>query len=174
MDGQPWFNPICVGWLPQEPVASRECLDLRTWIIASGWSVNRHRMIEGFPTRFVPSVSCASSAGGRTCWREHVMVERFWRSLKYECVHLHAFEDPREVDDRIAAWIEFYNYQRMHLALENRSPPTRCTTRQASSTKMRYENENSNNRNTPMGVLKWVDLQLKSVPKLSHQTSPPL
>ena len=25
---KPWFNLICVGWLPQEPVASRECLGL--------------------------------------------------------------------------------------------------------------------------------------------------
>ena len=51
----------------------------------------------------------AISMDGKGCWRDNVMIERFWRSLKYECVHLHAFDDPREADARIAAWIEFYN-----------------------------------------------------------------
>ena len=40
---------------------------------------------------------------------------------------------------------------------------------------MRHKNENSKNRNPPQGgVLKWVELQLKSIPKLSHQTAPPV
>ena len=64
----------------------------------------------------------AISMDGKGCWRDNVMVERFWRSLKYECVHLHAFEDPREADARIAAWIEFYNHQRRHQGLANRTP----------------------------------------------------
>ena len=64
----------------------------------------------------------AISMDGKGCWRDNVMIERFWRSLKYECVHLHAFEDPREADARIAAWIEFYNHQRRHQGLANRTP----------------------------------------------------
>ncbi len=30
-------------------------------------------------------------------WVDNVMVERLWRSLKYECVYLHAFETGSEV-----------------------------------------------------------------------------
>lgn len=32
------------------------------------------------------------SMDGRGRWMDNVMIERLWRSLKYECVYLHAFE----------------------------------------------------------------------------------
>jgi putative transposase len=41
---------------------------------------------------------CCSRAGvrismdGRGRWMDNVFIERLWRSLKYECVYLHAFE----------------------------------------------------------------------------------
>ena len=34
---------------------------------------------------------------GKGSWRDNVMIERLWRSLKYECVYLHAFADGREL-----------------------------------------------------------------------------
>lgn len=30
------------------------------------------------------------TAGGR--WRDNIYIERFWRSMKYECIYLHAYE----------------------------------------------------------------------------------
>jgi len=33
---------------------------------------------------------------GRGRWMVNVFVERLWRSLKYECVYLHAFETGSE------------------------------------------------------------------------------
>ena len=32
------------------------------------------------------------SMDGRGWWRDNIYVERFWRTLKYECVYLQAFE----------------------------------------------------------------------------------
>ena len=29
---------------------------------------------------------------GRGRWMDNVFIERVWRSLKYECIYLHAFE----------------------------------------------------------------------------------
>ena len=64
----------------------------------------------------------AISMDGQGCWRDNVVVERFWRSLKYECVFPHAFEDPREARDRVGSWIAFYNRRRPHQALGYRTP----------------------------------------------------
>ena len=36
---------------------------------------------------------------GRGRWMDSVFIERLWRSLKYECVFLNAFESDREVND---------------------------------------------------------------------------
>ncbi len=32
---------------------------------------------------------------GRGRWMDNVFIERLWRSLKYECVYIHAFETAR-------------------------------------------------------------------------------
>lgn len=32
------------------------------------------------------------SMDGRSWWTDNVFIERLWRSLKYECLSLHAFE----------------------------------------------------------------------------------
>ena len=34
---------------------------------------------------------------GRGRWMANVFIERLWRSLKYECVYLHAFETGSEL-----------------------------------------------------------------------------
>ena len=62
------------------------------------------------------------SMDGQGRWRDNVMIERLWRSLKYECVLLHAFQDPHEARQRIGTWFDFYNDERPHQALGNRTP----------------------------------------------------
>ena len=40
---------------------------------------------------------------------DNVFVERLWRSLKYEEVYLHAYENVKEARLSIGRWINFYN-----------------------------------------------------------------
>src|SRR5512146_3353762 len=49
---------------------------------------------------------------GRGRWLDNVFVERLWRSLKYEEVHLKAYADGREARAGIGAWVAFYNDRR--------------------------------------------------------------
>lgn len=64
----------------------------------------------------------AISMDGRGRWMDNVFVERFWRSLKYEEVYLRAYDSIAEARAGISAYIEFYNYERPHQALGNRTP----------------------------------------------------
>ena len=48
---------------------------------------------------------------GRGRWMDNVFIERLWRSLKYECVYLHAFETGREPRAGLGRWITYYNHQ---------------------------------------------------------------
>nr|WP_254693908.1 IS3 family transposase [Sulfitobacter sp. D7] len=52
----------------------------------------------------------------------NIFVERLWRSLKYECVYLHAWETGSEARDGVRKWIEFYNHKRPHSALGGKPP----------------------------------------------------
>jgi putative transposase len=54
------------------------------------------------------------SMDGRGRWIDNRMIERLWRSLKYECVFLNAFETGLEARQGIGAWIAYYNQERPH------------------------------------------------------------
>ncbi len=62
------------------------------------------------------------SMDGRGRWLDNVFIERLWRSLKYEEVHLKVYADGREARAGIGAWFAFYNTRRPHQALGGRTP----------------------------------------------------
>ena len=62
------------------------------------------------------------SMDGRGRWMDNVFIERLWRSLKYECVYLHAFETGSELRAGLTKWIGYYNARRPHSALAGRTP----------------------------------------------------
>ena len=55
-------------------------------------------------------------------WMDNVFIERLWRSLKYECVFLNAFETGSEARTGIGRWIGYYNTNRPHSTFGGRTP----------------------------------------------------
>jgi putative transposase len=62
------------------------------------------------------------SRDGRGRWLDNVFVERLWRSLKYEEVHLKAYTNGLEARIGIGQWFRFYNETRPHQALGYKTP----------------------------------------------------
>ena len=62
------------------------------------------------------------SMDGKGRFLDNIFIERLWRSLKYECVYLHAFSGGREARAGIGRWIDFYNHRRPHAAHGGRTP----------------------------------------------------
>jgi putative transposase len=73
-------------------------------------------------TQILHDATVKVSMNGRGRWMDNVMIERLWRSLKYECVYLHAFETGSATREGIGKWIDFYNTERPHSALGGRTP----------------------------------------------------
>ncbi len=59
---------------------------------------------------------------GKGRFLDNIFVERLWRSLKYECVYLHAWETGSEAKAGVRKRIHFYNYKRRHSALGGQPP----------------------------------------------------
>ncbi len=53
---------------------------------------------------------------------DNIFIERLWRSLKYECVYLHAWETGSQAKAGIGRWMTFYNQQRPHAAHGGQPP----------------------------------------------------
>ncbi|MEK6730285.1 MAG: IS3 family transposase [Planctomycetota bacterium] len=62
------------------------------------------------------------SMDGKGRWMDNVMIERLWRSLKYECIYLHAFETGSEAKSEIGKWFDRYNTKRPHSSLDDKTP----------------------------------------------------
>ena len=62
------------------------------------------------------------SMDGRGRFMDNIFIERLWRSIKYEEVHLKAYADGREARAGIGSWMTFYNFRRPHQAMNNQMP----------------------------------------------------
>jgi len=73
-------------------------------------------------TEVLKKTGVAISMDGRGRWRDNIVVERLWRSLKYECIYLNAYESGSECRRGLGAGIELYNRRRPHTSLDDRTP----------------------------------------------------
>lgn len=69
-----------------------------------------------------PSIQISMDSKGRAL--DNIMIERFWRSLKYEEVYLKDYQIPREARINIRDYMALYNFERPHQSLNYRTPAT--------------------------------------------------
>lgn len=62
------------------------------------------------------------SMDGKGRWVDNVYVERFWRTLKYECIFLLGIETVADLHKQVAIYIEYYNKRRLHSTLSYKTP----------------------------------------------------
>ena len=64
----------------------------------------------------------AISMDGKSEWRYNILVERLWRSVKYEEVYLRAYDSVSEACASIGQYLTFYNGRRPHSSLDGKTP----------------------------------------------------
>ncbi len=73
-------------------------------------------------TQVLKDADIGISMDGRGRWMDNVFIERLWRSIKYECVYLHAFETGQQLHAGLSSYIRHYNFSRPHSSLAGRTP----------------------------------------------------
>ncbi len=64
----------------------------------------------------------AISMDGKGAWRDNVVVERLWRTIKYEEVYLRAYRSVSEARRGLSRYLAFYNRSRPHSSLGGQTP----------------------------------------------------
>ena len=62
------------------------------------------------------------SMDGRGAWRDNVVVERLWRTIKYQAVYVRAYDTVAEARASIGRYLDFYNAGRPHSQHGGRTP----------------------------------------------------
>jgi putative transposase len=72
--------------------------------------------------KVLQAAEIAISMDGKGAWRDNVFVERLWRTVKYEEVHLRAYGGVSEARASIGRYLGFYDGTRPHSSLGGRTP----------------------------------------------------
>ena len=62
------------------------------------------------------------SMDGKGRWIDNVLVERLWRSVKYEEVYLKAYDSIGAARASLGQYFTYYNSKRRHQSLDRRTP----------------------------------------------------
>ena len=76
---------------------------------------------QGF-TQVLKDQGVKISKDGKGRYQENIMMERLWRTVKYEEIYLKAYAGAVEARKEIGAYFHFYNSQRPHQVLGYRTP----------------------------------------------------
>lgn len=73
-------------------------------------------------TNYVKEQGARQSMDGKARWIDNVIIERWFRSLKYDNIYINEYRSPKELRLGIASYIKEYNYDRPHQSHENAVP----------------------------------------------------
>ena len=59
---------------------------------------------------------------GKGRWIDNVIIERFFRSIKYEEIYINPCDSVIELKSRIKNYINYYNNERIHQSLDYNTP----------------------------------------------------
>jgi len=73
-------------------------------------------------TQILKNHNIRISMDGRGRWMDNVLIERLWKSVKYEDVYLKAYSSIAEARKELAKYFDRYNKRRRHQGLDDRTP----------------------------------------------------
>ena len=62
------------------------------------------------------------SMDGRGRCQDNIFIERLWWTLKHQYIYLHSFDTGKALRRGLAGWITYYNQERGHSSLDDRTP----------------------------------------------------
>jgi len=123
-----WVSRAVLAWRLSNTIDSRFCVEaLQEALERYGKPkiFNTDQGAQFTSTAFTDKLEkpgVAISMDGRGRFMDNIFIERLWRSIKYEEVHLKAYADGREARAGIGSWMTFYNFRRPHQAMNNQTP----------------------------------------------------
>lgn len=124
-----WHSRRVLAWEISNTLDAAFCLRaLRRAIEATGVAPEVMNTDQGCQftsdewTGFLKERGVSISMDGRGAWRDNVVVERFWRSTKYEDIYLRCYCGGGELRDGVRDYIARYNGRRPHETLGGATP----------------------------------------------------
>jgi putative transposase len=122
-----WFSRYVIGWRVSNTLDSDFCREA----VQEAFQQSRPDIFntdqgvqftaQAF-TSVIEDAGVRMSMDGRGRALDNVFVERLWRSVKYEDVYLHNYEDGTQLYHGLGRYFRFYNDERPHQSLKYQTP----------------------------------------------------
>jgi len=122
-----WFSRCVLAWELSNSLETAFCLSALDRALAGGrpgiFNVDQGAQFtsEEFTGR-LETAGVRVSMDGRGRMQDNIFIERLWRSLKYEEVYPGDYADGQVAYRGMERYFRFYNTERPHQALEDRTP----------------------------------------------------
>jgi putative transposase len=115
-----WYSRKVLSWRLSNSMEADFCVEALNEAIAKYgkpaiMNSDQGSQFTGFEwTNALKDADVKISMDGKGRWVDNRMIERLWRSLKYECIYLNAFETGSQTRAGIGKWVAYYNADRPH------------------------------------------------------------
>jgi putative transposase len=123
-----WFSRFVLAWELSNTLEANFCVEALERALAGGrqptiFNTDQGSQFtsEGFTT-VLTAAGIAISMDGVGRAFDNIMVERLWRTVKYEEVYLRDWETPAEARLGLGGYFGYYNHQRRHRSLSRQTP----------------------------------------------------
>jgi len=123
-----WYSRYVVGWALSDTLDTAPVLEAVKQAISIYGAPGIINSDQGPQftseeyTSFLKEQGIRQSMDGKARWIDNVIIERWFRSLKWEDIYINEYNSPRELRCGIAGYIRDYNCIRPHQSHENATP----------------------------------------------------
>ena len=122
-----WYSRCIVGWSVEDTLDTRLVLDAlkKAFKVATPIILNSDQGCQFTSNEYIKFLKdnrIIQSMGGKSRWADNVMIERWFRTFKYEEAYLTQYNNIKEARKAIKKYINTYNFIRCHSAIGNIPP----------------------------------------------------
>lgn len=122
-----WYSRCIVGWELDDTLDTRGCLEAckKAFRVAKPIILNSDQgcqFTSAIYKDFLKENGVRQSMDGKSRWADNIMIERWFRTFKYDEVYLTEWHNIREAREAIAAYVFKYNFERCHSSVGNIPP----------------------------------------------------
>ena len=122
-----WYSRYVLSWEVSNVLETRFCIDALDRALAKGMPriFNTDQGVQFTSQEWIGRLERSEitiSMDGRGRALDNVMIERLWRSVKYEDIYVRGYCTGKEVIEGLERYFRYYNTKRTHSSLGGRTP----------------------------------------------------
>ena len=122
-----WYSRCIVGWDIDDTLDTRMVINAlkKAFKVAKPQILNSDQGCQFTSQKYIDFVKengIRQSMDGKSRWADNIMIERWFRSFKYEEAYLTQYNNIKEARIAIGQYIHTYNFERRHSALDYQTP----------------------------------------------------